>query len=227
MLSFTTAEQLAADLAGSSVDPNEAQKALAYLRSKRDPKAFFAYLDAIVKDGNIVIRSNQTLNYYKDLRTACQRHLKDMDYAEMAQTLGWALRLLRYYRSVPEAVRNTVEAQLPPLDNAPQPGSQKSAPSAQPKPAPSQTTGTVPVTQPAALKSPKQVGDIFTGEVLKGDDEAYLIRVRGYPNVKAILRREPDGSKLQPGNSVKVEVVRVEERQGNIILHVRRVKKKE
>ena len=45
------AESLAADLAGARVDPNEAQKALAYLRSKKNPKLFFDYLRAINQKG--------------------------------------------------------------------------------------------------------------------------------------------------------------------------------
>jgi len=46
-----------------------------------------------------VIRSNQTLDYYRNLQSACQRHLRGMAYEELALTLGWALRLLRYYRA--------------------------------------------------------------------------------------------------------------------------------
>lgn len=211
---FTTAEQLAADLAGSSVDPNEAQKALAYLRSKRDPKAFFAYLNAIVKNGRVVIRSNQTLGYYREILAACQRHLKGMDYDEMVQTLGWALRLLRYYRNVPEAVRKAVEAEVPPV--------------APPKPAlathPEQTSPQKD--QPSvAPKSPKQVGDIFTGKVLDGDDEIFLIEVPGHPHVIAILKREPGvpNYRLQK-DSARVEVVSVEQKASKIILHVQRKK---
>lgn len=102
---FHIAEALAADLAGARVDPNEAQKALAYLRGKRDPKRFFDYLQAVVNNGQVVIRSRQTLDYYRALQQICQRHLRGMAYQEMAETLGWAIRLLRYYRVVPEAVQ--------------------------------------------------------------------------------------------------------------------------
>jgi len=110
---FPTAESLAADLAGAQVDPNEAQKALAYLRSKRSGKAFFDYLQAIVKNGHVVIRSQQTLTYYQEMLRACQRHLQPLqnDYEQMAQTLGWALRLLRYYRAVPEAAQEKAAQQ--------------------------------------------------------------------------------------------------------------------
>ncbi len=107
-----TAETLAADLAGAKVDPNEAQKALAYLRKNRDEKQFFAYLRAIVQDGRAVIRSGRTLDYYRNLLTACERHLRGMPADEMAQTLGWAIRLLRYYKAVPDAARKE-HSQLP------------------------------------------------------------------------------------------------------------------
>ncbi|WP_165774577.1 hypothetical protein [Candidatus Viridilinea mediisalina] len=57
MTNFPVAEALAADLAGAGVDPNEAQKALAYLRAKRDAKRFFDYLQILVSNGHVVIRS--------------------------------------------------------------------------------------------------------------------------------------------------------------------------
>jgi hypothetical protein len=215
MNTFTTAEQLAADLAGGSVDPNEAQKALAYLRSKRDPKAFFAYLNAIVNNGRVVIRSNQTLDHYREIRDACQRHLRGMDYDEMVHTLGWALRLLRYYRNVPEQVRKAVEAEVPPV------ALPKPVPVDHPEPAAPQKDP-----QPAALKSPKQVGDIFTGKVIDGDDEIFLIEVPGHPNVKAILKREPGvpNYRLQK-DSARVEVVKIEQKGRKTILHVQRSKR--
>lgn len=215
MNAFTTAEKLAADLAGSSVDPNEAQKALAYLRSKRDPKAFFAYLNAIVNNGRVVIRSNKTLDYYREIRAACQRHLKGMDYDEMVQTLGWALRLLRYYHNVPEQVRKAVEAEVPPV------ASPKPVPVDHPEPAAPQKDP-----QPAALKSLKQVGDIFTAKVLNGDEEVFIIEVPNQPDAVAILKREPGVPNYRPGkDSARVEVVKIEQKGTKIILHVQWAKR--
>lgn len=219
---FTTAEQLAADLAGGSVDPNEAQKALAYLRSKRDPKAFFAYLNAIVKDGRVVIRSNQTLGYYREILAACQRHLKGMDYDEMVQTLGWALRLLRYYRNVPEAVRKAVEAEVPPAEALPVVTPPTSTTVSLSEPAPVKPKASDRLTQPAA---PKKVGDIFTGNVLAVDKEIFLLELPGHPHVKVILKREPNMQNYQRGNPIRVVVVQVEERDNKIFLHVRWAKK--
>jgi len=99
----TTAYALAADFAGSEIDLNEAQKALAYLRSTRNPQQFFAYLRAITRDGRIVIRSGRTLTCYREMLAACEHHLSGMSADEMLHTLGWSIRLLRYYRDVPDA----------------------------------------------------------------------------------------------------------------------------
>lgn len=145
---LSSAELLAADLAGAGIDPNEAQKALAYLRSKRDPKAFFDYLQAIVTNGQAVIRSRQTLDYYRNLQDACQRHLRGMAYEEMALTLGWALRLLRYYRAVPwaaeeRAAERRAPRQAPRQAAAAEAGTATSAP---PQPAPRAAAPALPQT---------------------------------------------------------------------------------
>jgi hypothetical protein len=109
-----TAYALAADFAGSEIDPNEAQKALAFLRSTRNPQQFFAYLRAITRDGRIVIRSGRTLTYYREMLAACERHLSGMEDAdEMLHTLGWSIRLLRYYRAVPDADTITSSSAAP------------------------------------------------------------------------------------------------------------------
>ncbi len=210
MISFDIADQLAKDLAGARVDPNEAQKALAYLRSKREPNALFDYLNAVVRHGHVVIRSQQTLDYYRNLQQACQRHLRGMTYDEMAQTLGWALRLLRYYRNVPEAIqRATAQADT------------TTAPSA---PTPASATPAQPVQR--TITSPKQVGDVFTGKVLEADDEFFRIEVPGHPAVFALLKREPGGPNYRPAkDAARVEVVEVEEVKGKIVLRVRRATK--
>ena len=112
---LVNAEELAQALADANVDPNEAQKALAYMRSQKDGRALFDYLETIVRNGGAVIRSGRTLSYYRDLLQACKAYLKPLqnNYAEMLWTFGWSLRLLRYYRAVPAAVRNTVLAPRP------------------------------------------------------------------------------------------------------------------
>ena len=89
-IDFATAELLAADLSGAKVDPNEAQKVLAYARSKRSGRALFDYVRAVLADGRAVIRSKQTLDYYREIQGACDRHLRPLrsDDQRMLQTFA-------------------------------------------------------------------------------------------------------------------------------------------
>jgi|HigsolmetaAR201D_1030396.scaffolds.fasta_scaffold25092_1 hypothetical protein len=185
MIAVSTIHLLAADLAGSNIDPNEASKALSYLRSKRDPKQFFKYLRAINTNGAAVIRSAQTLSYYRNLLEVCERHLQDMHYEEMSQTLGWAIRLMRYYKAVPDSDQ-ALKAALEEI--------QKEEPKSKSKGIP-------------------QVGEIFIGKVDDLDDEVVLIQVHNFPleQVAGILRAEQieNGrtSRYRKGNSARVEVI--------------------
>lgn len=224
MISFSTAtaELLAADLAGAGVDPNEAQKALAYLRSKRDPKAFFDYLQAIVTNGQAVIRSRQTLDYYHNLQRACQHHLRGMAYKEMALTLGWALRLLRYYRAVPWAAEEKAAERRAP-GQAPRQAAAaeaRTATSAPPQPAP----------PAASTRELPAVGATFTGKVIEGDDQFFTIEVPGFKpeRVLALLKIEPGVPKYRVGkDSAKVEVTGMRETSdGKTVLDVCRPAKK-
>ncbi len=227
MTNFAVAEALAADLAGARVDLNEAQKAMAYLRSKRDPKRFFEYLQAVVNHGHAVIRSRQTLDYYRDLQQICLRHLQGMSYAEMASTLGWALRILRYYRAVPEEVQRELSS---PSSRTPTPAratsrADRELPTTQRPP----TTDHQPPasnTSPAAQREPPTVGTIFTGKVVKGDNDVFVIQVPGFEerDVVAVLKIEPGVPKFKPGkDSAKVEVISQRKaKDGKTILEVRR-----
>lgn len=181
---FPIAEALAADLAGAQVDPNEAQKSLAYLRGKPgDGRALFAYLDTVVSYGDAVIRSGRTLSYYKDLQRACKRHLQPLqqDYDKLLRTFAWSLRLLRYYRTVPDAAeekqaRRLAEPELP---------------------------------KPAAPKIPP-VGEIFTGTILDLDDDTVLIEVPGFNTGDAIgVIKAPANARprYRVGNAARVEVL--------------------
>jgi len=215
MSHFSTAELLAADLAGARVDPNEAQKALAYLRSKRDPKAFFDYLQAIVTNGGAVIRSNQTLDYYHNLQRACQRHLRGMAYEELALTLGWALRLLRYYRAVPWAAEEKA--------------AERRAPVQTPRRAAAADTGAAMGARQQAAPPARElpaVGATFTGKVVKGDENIFVIEVPGFDpdQVCAVLKIEPGVPKYRVDkDSARVEVTGVRQtKTGKTVLDVRR-----
>lgn len=210
-MSESIAEALAADLAGASVDPNEAQKALAYLRSKRNGKALFDYLQAIVNNGQVVIRSRQTLDYYRNLQIACQRHLRPLqnNYDEIVTAFAWSLRLLRYYRAVPQAITSKA---------------------AQPRVAPAQAAP--PEQRPTAPQLPA-VGEIFTGKVTAADESAVIVAVPGFgeDKVTGVISADALGGRTdryRVGNAARVEVTGVRQlKSGRTILELKPAPKKE
>lgn len=185
-----TAALLAADLAGARVDPNEAQKALAYLRVQRETRALLDYLRAIVRNGQVVIRSRQTLDYYRALLEACERHLRGLSAEEAAQTLGWAIRLLRYYRAVPNAPRAVgfapAGAQVPETEELPTP---KAPPAARP------------------LTPPKQ-GNDRPGTVSGRAGGRWLVELEGGFVVQASLSGQV--RQVRQGDRVSVRITRVD-----------------
>ncbi len=188
---FETATLLAADLAGSNIDVNEAQKTLAYLRSKREGQALFDYLRAVESSGNIFVRSRQTMDYYRNLRAACERHLRDLqdDYDALVKTYAWSLRLLRYYKTVPNATPQRSDVSSSPA---------RREPAVEP-----------PKPQPAPLSIPP-VGEIFSGEILAIDDQGIRTKVKNLSpdEVIAIVKTEQLGGKqYQVGNIARLEVI--------------------
>jgi hypothetical protein len=203
MISFSAAESLAADLAGASMDPNEAQKALAYLRKTRDGRQFFRYLQGIKQNGRAVIRSGQTLRYYDELLSACERHLRPLQEKpdEMLHTLAWAIRLLRYYRAVPEAAQQLA-------------AERRQAPARAEQPAPRAEVEQPTPPRPTGLTLPA-VGDTFAGKIIAVDAEAVLVAIPGFAEEKAIgvLKAEAiEGGRTdryRAGNSARVDVTGV------------------
>ncbi|HGJ67249.1 TPA: hypothetical protein ENS27_17955 [bacterium] len=97
---FEVAHEIARQLVSDDTDVNEASKALEYLILCEDKNEFLVFLRKIIDNGSIVIRSDQTLGYYRNILRACNTHLKDYNnYKDMANVLGWAIRLMRYYRA--------------------------------------------------------------------------------------------------------------------------------
>lgn len=97
---FDVANKIAKELTAERVDPNEVAKVAATLRDNLDGHRFFAFLDSVLANGQAVVRSGQTLTYYRNIRQICNRYLggyKDMP-EEMLFILGWSFRLMRYYR---------------------------------------------------------------------------------------------------------------------------------
>jgi len=213
---FSTAHILAADLAGASMDPNEAQKVLAYLRKTQDGKLFFDYLRAIKKDGRAVIRSGQTLRYYDELLAACERHLRPLQDKpeEMLYTLAWAIRLLRYYRAVPEAAEELAEQRLQeakrPSQTLPQDSSQ-------------QTTATIPP-RPTAPQVPG-IGEVFGGRVRSVEPEGVQLQVKSLSDdlVIGVIRAEAlAGRQYRVGDTARVEVIAIRTlKSGRVVLELK------
>ena len=91
--------KIAQFLNAEEADVNELSKCIGFLRDNPNSNLFFKYLDTVIAEGRAVVRSGRTLDYYRAIRDACRRYLgpyKD-DPKAMAQILGWAARLMRYY----------------------------------------------------------------------------------------------------------------------------------
>jgi hypothetical protein len=243
------ASALARDLRDAQVDHNEAQKALAYLRINRDGQAYFAYLQAIVQNGRVVIRSNQTIGYYRDLLELSRRHLRNLPPEDMTATLAWAIRLLRYYEKVPEAERQGLDIPLAVAPSAPQgdaartstgsirspgkPAASGESSEARHDPARAPTDSTASPGQPAAAgessihqKIP-QKGEVFRGKVLEVGEKAVVIQVEDFDaeQVVGVMRAETiagnDTSRYQEGNDARVEVIDVRKKGARIILELK------
>jgi len=91
-------------------DVNELAKCVGFLRDNPDGPLFFEYLDTVITEGQAVVRSGRTLEYYRAIRDACRQYLmlyKD-DSQAMARVLGWAVRLMRYYAVADQPALATV-----------------------------------------------------------------------------------------------------------------------
>lgn len=215
------ANELAASLARRNVDPSEFAGVFRHLRAFLDqaviddapPKQavedWWRWLETIAGPGLAAVqRSNQTKGYYTEIYAACQRSLRDLPPAELARTLGWAVRLTRYHRlfgqtgahssSGSQPVRPTVPVAEPAF---PRPTNQQREPIrvSEPKPTP---------------KAPElpAVGAVFTGQVLQIDDSAVVIEVPGFDAEHAlgiIKAADLAGRKYREGNTARVEVIGV------------------
>ena len=138
--SMKTAERVAQELVRSQTDPNEVAKVAGYLRN-HSGREFFELLNTMVTDGQQLVRSGRTLDYYREIRRVCDKYLRPYRdrSGEMAQILGWAVRLMRYYQVRP----------------APAKPGKASHP-------------TPPAVQPAPGARPRRIKDLQPGMVLPG-----------------------------------------------------------
>lgn len=114
-MQWQVAHEIARKLVREGADVNELRKTISYLRKyvNRDNagKAFFDFLKTLVCRGNQIGHSKQTITYYKSLNHACEEYLKDyQDQAhKMLLILGWAARLVKYYKGIPTAEIQPIE----------------------------------------------------------------------------------------------------------------------
>jgi hypothetical protein len=101
------AHNLAITLVKEETDVNEVGKVIAYLRSIiNQPDAgrrFFSYLKTLVTYGRQIGHSGRTAGYYRSIERACNQYLQNQqtNAQTMLKILGWAMRLMRYYKVSP------------------------------------------------------------------------------------------------------------------------------
>ena len=115
------AHAIAQTLVKEQTDVNELGKAIAYLRNavnqnRADANSrFFKYLKTLVGNGRQIGHSGKTTDYYRSIDKACSDCLKGFqgDASTLLQILGWASRLMRYYKEagpIGEVVTPVVES---------------------------------------------------------------------------------------------------------------------
>ncbi len=115
------AHAIAQTLVKEQTDVNELGKAIAYLRNavnqdRSDANSrFFKYLKTLVGNGRQIGHSGKTTDYYRSIDKACSDCLKGFqgDASTLLQILGWASRLMRYYKEagpIGEVVAPVVES---------------------------------------------------------------------------------------------------------------------
>ncbi len=107
------AHTMAIDWVRRDTDHNEVAKVATYLHRHLRADDFFQFLEILAADSDCLERSNRTARHYQDIHDVCNQHLTAYWHGslertrEMSQILGWAVRLMRYYRGVgvPEVER--------------------------------------------------------------------------------------------------------------------------
>lgn len=214
----TRADTIARSLAQRKVDPNELAKSFTHLRAfleraGSDEQArqhaadqWWRWLETVAGPGaRALVRSNQTRAYHNAILDACRLHIADLDPEALAQALGWAVRLTRYYQSVSGALQQPA----PFGEHAPAQRQERSRPVA-PRPA-----------EPPQPRLPA-TGDIFTGKILDADESMVIVEVPGLSDKQTLgTMQGVDGKRYRPGNTARVEVVAVRAVKGRTIIELK------
>ena len=222
-LALHNIDGLARTLAQRGVDPNEVAKSFTHLRSfieragtdtaarERAVEEWWRWLETLTGAGSrSVVRSNRTRDYHVAILNACRTHLQSLDTPDILPTLGWAVRLVRYYQTVPGALDQSSpfgEPLTPPRRERPR--------------AETTVPPTTPTPPPKALPT---VGAIFTGKVAEVMDAGVIVEVPGFALEQALgrIRAAALGDRrYAKGNSARVEVVSVREVNDRAILDLK------
>ncbi|MFQ4138692.1 hypothetical protein PGN35_020495 [Nodosilinea sp. PGN35] len=102
---WQVADAIARQLVLDQTDLNEFRKTLSYLRAYSDRpdagKKYFDYLNALARNGDRIGHSKKTQGYLQSITAICQKYLETYkdDADTMLQILGWAARLMQYYKA--------------------------------------------------------------------------------------------------------------------------------
>ncbi|PZV22058.1 MAG: hypothetical protein DCF21_01065 [Leptolyngbya sp.] len=101
---WQVADAIARQLVLDQTDLNEFRKTISYLRAYGDRpdagKKYFDYLNALTRNGDRIGHSKKTHGYLESITAICQKYLENYkdDADTMLQILGWAARLMQYYK---------------------------------------------------------------------------------------------------------------------------------
>lgn len=187
------AHDLAAELHNSGTDVNEFGKVVAFMRRYQKAQAtieqFILLLQRLANSGDAFSQSNVTPKYLKNIRSYCDKHLKDIsDVDELMLILGWSRRLMYYYKVEP---KRATEEQIPQQQQTP-------------KQRPPQTPQL-----PKEPEKPKaKAGDRVNATILKKDGLNVTVQLQTDENQELVFERSYYPGAV--GATVKLRVIGVD-----------------
>ncbi|MBA3947476.1 MAG: hypothetical protein H0X37_23320 [Herpetosiphonaceae bacterium] len=219
------ADPLARTLAERQIDPNEFAKSFTQLRVALEPQRgneqaqaqaveeWWRWLELVAGPGSrAVIRSNRTRDYYVAILDACRHHLEHLEPELLLPTVGWAVRLLRYYQNVPDAL------------DTPSPFAPASSVPAKPQVPPKAATPAVQPAKPQLPEPGQRINNVRVDEVTPGGVFVALGLPEELQAIGAIRNQDLGGKRYSRGNQLNVEVIEIRRRDdGSAILFLRPV----
>ncbi len=183
---WAIAHDIAFELVDRGTDPNELGKVIAFMRRARDSDnakdRLMSLVQRMADSRNALIRSQQTQRFYRNIKEACQQHLRGINEAEeLLHILGWSLRLMRYYRVEP---KRAAEEQRGPRSTK---GQQKTPQQRLRVQKPQLTQAPKPPTQPEKPKF--KVGDRVSATILKKDGFKVTVQLQTDDKEEVVFER--------------------------------------